>query len=106
VASGAEEAAATDLTAARASLAALKGKEDAVARQQDEYRKQAELLDAQSFDLARLERQVKLDEEAYLSYVRTAEESRLSNALQQSKMLRLAILEPATLPNGPVSPDP
>jgi uncharacterized protein involved in exopolysaccharide biosynthesis len=94
----------TDLTAARASLAALKGKETAVASQAEEFQRQTQLLEAQSIDLARLERQVKLDEEAYLSYVRTAEESRLSNALQQSKMLRLTVLEPATIPDVPVSP--
>lgn len=95
---------ATDLLSARASLAALKGKEDALTVQRDEYRRQAELLDAQSFDVARLERQVKLDEEAYLSYVRTAEQSRLSNALEQSKIMRLTIVEPATVPMEPVSP--
>jgi uncharacterized protein involved in exopolysaccharide biosynthesis len=96
---------ATDLTAARASLAALRGREEALGREQEEYRKRAELLDAQSFDLARLERQVKLDEETYLSYVRTAEQSRLSNALEQNKMLRLNIVEPATVPLVPVSPN-
>src|SRR5262249_50395938 len=52
----------------------------------------------------RLERQVKLNEEAYLSYVRTAEKSRLSNALEQSKMLRLKIVEPATIPLEAASP--
>jgi uncharacterized protein involved in exopolysaccharide biosynthesis len=95
---------ATDLTAAKASLAALRGKEDAIAKQSDEYRQQAEMLDSQNFDLARLERQVKLDEEAYLSYVRTAEESRLSNALEQSKLMHLIVVEPATTPLEPVSP--
>jgi len=97
-------AGANDLTSARATLAALRGKEEAVTKQADEYRKQAEMLDAQNFDLARLERQVKLDEEAYLSYVRTAEESRLSNALEQSKLMNLIVLEPASVPVVPVSP--
>ena len=45
--------------------------------------KKAEFLDGRSFDLARLERQVKLDEETYLSYVRSAEESRLSTAFDR-----------------------
>lgn len=94
----------TDLVASRAALAALKGREDALARAADEYRKQAEFLDSQSFDLARLERQVKLDEETYTSYVRSAEQSRLSNALEQSKLLRLRIIEPATLPLQAIAP--
>lgn len=97
-------AAANDLTSARAALAAVRGKEEALAAQAAEYKKQAEMLDAQNFDLARLERQVKLDEEAYVSYVRTAEESRLSNALEQSKLMRLVVLEPASVPLEPVSP--
>ena len=98
------QASSVDLPGARATLAALKGKEEALAHERDEYRSQAELLEAQTVDLARLERQVKLDEEAYLSYVRTAEESRLSNALEQTKMLRLTIVEPATIPLEAVSP--
>ncbi len=95
---------ANDLTSARASLAALRGKEEALAKQADEFRAQAEMLDAQNFDVARLERQVKLDEEAYLSYVRTAEQSRLSNALEQSKLMHLIVLEPAGTPVEPISP--
>ena len=47
---------------------------------------------------------MKLDEETYTSYVRSAEQSRLSNALEQSKLLRLRILEPATLPLEAVAP--
>ena len=94
----------TDILSARASLAALKGKEEALGKQRDEFQKQAVMLDSQSFDMQRLERQVKLDEEAYLSYVRTAEQSRLSNALERSKLLQLTILEPATVPGKPVSP--
>lgn len=98
------DATGTDLMAARAALAALKGREDALAKAADQYRKQAEFLDSQSFDMARLERQVKLDEETYTSYVRSAEQSRLSNALEQSKLLRLRIIEPAELPQQAVAP--
>ncbi len=94
----------TDIVAARATLAALKGKETAVSQQREEYRRQAQLLDSQDFDITRLERQVKLDEEAYLSYVKAAEQSRLTNALEQSKLLRLTVLEPATIPGQPIDP--
>src|SRR5262245_11633212 len=98
------DATGTDLVSARAALAALKGREDALAKAAEQYRKQAEFLDSQSFDLARLERQVKLDEETYTSYVRSAEQSRLSNAMEQSKLLRLRIIEPAELPMQSVAP--
>ena len=41
----------TDPVAARATLAALQGKEAALARQRDEYKKSLEQIEAQSFDL-------------------------------------------------------
>ncbi len=104
VASSGPGDAGTDLFSARAALAALKGREDALATATAEYRRQAEFLDSRSFDLARLERQVKLDEETYTSYVRSAEQSRLSNAMDQSKLLRLRILEPATRPMEAAAP--
>jgi uncharacterized protein involved in exopolysaccharide biosynthesis len=103
-AGGEQSGTGTDLVAGRASLAALKGREDALAKAAEEYRRQAEFLDSQGFDLARIERQVKLDEDTYTSYVRSAEQSRLSNALEQSKLLRLRIIEPATLPLQAIAP--
>src|SRR5215813_4724791 len=101
---GAATNAGTDLVAGRATLAALQGREAALSKEADEYKKKADFLDSQSFDLARLERQVKLDEETYLSYVRSAEQSRLSNAVEQSKLLRLRIIEEAPLPLEAVFP--
>jgi uncharacterized protein involved in exopolysaccharide biosynthesis len=101
---GSASAAGTDLVGGRAALAALQGREAALAKAADEYKKQADFLDSQSFDLARLERQVKLDEETYLSYVRSAEQSRLTNAVEQSKLLRLRIIEEAPLPLEAIAP--
>ena len=95
----------SNLVDSRARLAALRGKEQALARQVETYGKQAEMLKAGAFELMRLERQVKLDEEAYLSYVRAAEQSRLSNAIEQSKLLRLTIVEHAVVPMEPVRPN-
>src|SRR5262249_10113958 len=71
----------------------LKGREEALERERAPYQSEPEFIDARTPDLPRLERQAKLDEEAYLSYVRTAEESRVSNALEQSKLLRLRIID-------------
>jgi uncharacterized protein involved in exopolysaccharide biosynthesis len=88
----------SSLLAARDTLEGLKGKEEALEREKAAYQTQAEFIDARNLDLTRLERQAKLDEEAYLSYVRTAEESRLSNAVEQSKLLRLRIIDRAPLP--------
>ena len=88
----------SSVLAARDSLEGLKGKEEALEREKAVYQSQAEFIDARNLDLTRLERQAKIDEEAYLSYVRTAEESRLSNAIEQSKLLRLRIIDRAQLP--------
>jgi hypothetical protein len=66
--------------------------------------KKAEFLDGKSFDLARLERHVKLDEKTYVSYVRSAEESRLSNTVERSKLPCLRIIEEASLPFEAVAP--
>jgi polysaccharide biosynthesis transport protein len=101
---GAGSAAGTDLVSGRAALAALQGREAALTKAAEDYKKQAEFLDSQSFDLARLERQVKMDEETYLSYVRSAEQSRLTNAVEQSKLLRLRIIEDAQLPLEAIAP--
>jgi uncharacterized protein involved in exopolysaccharide biosynthesis len=101
---GSLSAAGTDLVGGRAALAALQGREAALTKAADDYKKQADFLDSQSFDLARLERQVKLDEETYLSYVRSAEQSRLTNAVEQSKLLRLRIIEDAPLPLEAIAP--
>lgn len=94
----------TDVFAVRSAIAGLKGKEDALTRERETAQRQAEELDAQSYELTRLEREVKLDEQAYLSYVRTTEESRLANALQQSSMLQLSIIERASVPSQATSP--
>jgi uncharacterized protein involved in exopolysaccharide biosynthesis len=47
---------------------------------------------------------VRLDEEAYLSYVRSAEDARLSGALEKTSLLRLRVIELAPTPLEPVGP--
>jgi uncharacterized protein involved in exopolysaccharide biosynthesis len=94
----------TDVFTVQSAIAGLKGKEEALTRERETAHRQAEELDAQSYELTRLEREVKLAEQAYLSYVRTTEESRLANALQQSSMLQLSIIEPASVPSKATSP--
>jgi hypothetical protein len=56
----------------RGAEAATQASDRCASRRGSNAEKKAEFLDGQSFDLARLERQVKLDEETYLSYVRCA----------------------------------
>lgn len=90
---------------ARAELAAVTAKEAALLEQVKDYRQRTKAVEARAFDIARFERQVQSDEEAYLSYVRAAEEARLANAIEQTKLLRLTVIEPATTPIEPTSPN-
>lgn len=61
-------------------------------------------LDANSTELARMESERKLMQESYVGYVQQMETARLSNALNQSQILNLAIASPATPPVTPVRP--
>lgn len=92
---GAMESARVDELAARAVALA-----DKVA----ELRQRALAFDTQALDLERLERERRLDEEVYTSYVQQREAARLSNALNQSQILNLAVAAPATAPVSPVRP--
>ncbi len=92
---GAMESARVDELAARAVALA-----DKVA----ELRQRALAFDTQALELERLERERRLDEEVYTSYVQQREAARLSNALNQSQILNLAVAAPATAPVSPVRP--
>src|SRR5262249_41259235 len=89
---------ATDLVGGRATLAGLQGREAALAKEADEYKKKADFLDSQSFDLVRLERQGELHEETHLSYVRSPQHTRPSNAGGPSKRLPLRHLQDRPVP--------
>src|SRR5262249_7482842 len=65
--------AATDLVAARAVLAALRGREKALAQGRETYRQRLVMLEAQGGELARLQARVKVDEDAYVGSARTTE---------------------------------
>src|SRR5579883_3477768 len=54
--------------------------------------------------LARLERQVAADKEAYMSYVRKSEEARTAQALNLSKILNVSVAQPASRPLRPSFP--
>ena len=48
-----------------------------------------------------MERQKKTEEDNYLLYKRKQEEARISNALDRSRILNVAIAEPAAVPDLP-----
>jgi len=89
--------AATDLVAARAVLAALRGREKALAQGREEYRRRLVMLEAQGGELARLEEQVKVAEDAYVATARTTEEPRLVPAPDQATLAGPSVIAPASV---------
>jgi uncharacterized protein involved in exopolysaccharide biosynthesis len=87
----------SELVAARAVLAALSGREKALAQGREEYRRRLVMLEAQGGELARLEQRVKVDEEAYVSSARTAEQSRLAPAPDPATLPGPTVIAPASV---------
>jgi uncharacterized protein involved in exopolysaccharide biosynthesis len=93
-----------DLFSTRAEIATQRAREEVLNQELAEYLHEADGLAHSGLDDQRLERQVRLDEEAYLSYVRSAEDARLSGALEKTSLLRLRVIELAPTPLEPVGP--
>jgi len=55
-------------------------------------------------ELDRLERKVDTDKQAYLAYVRKAEEARAARGLNTSKILNISIAQEPMLPTQPTFP--
>ena len=87
----------SELVAARAVLAALSGREKALAQGREEYRRRLVMLEAEGGELARLEQRVKVDEDAYVSSARTAEQSRLTSAPDHATLPAPAVIAPASV---------
>ena len=65
------------------------------------YEQQASVLDRQESVEQDLERKKKAQEDNYLLYQRKQEEARISNALDRSRILNVAVAEPAVVPDLP-----
>ena len=90
-----------ELAKARTELSGLEGNltatRQALARQRQEARR---LEDAEIFQ-ADVDRDLKLAEQNYLSYVKKREETRISNALDLKRIVNVAIAEPPIVPALP-----
>ena len=76
-------------------LAALSGREKALAQGREEYRRRLVMLEAQGGELARLEQRVKVDEDAYVSSARTVEQSGLAPAPDHATLPGPTVIAPA-----------
>jgi uncharacterized protein involved in exopolysaccharide biosynthesis len=88
----------SELAKGRAELRSLQSKADNLTHVVAEYDRQARAMDEQQLQYADLLRNSKSAEENYLLYVRKREEARITNTLDQSRILNVRVIQPATSP--------
>jgi uncharacterized protein involved in exopolysaccharide biosynthesis len=93
-----------ELAKARTELAALEARAAATQRIVRAYRENASQLDGEEMAQQDLIREAKAAQDNYLLYLRKQEESRISDALDQKRIVNVAIAEAATVPALPSSP--
>src|SRR5579863_8544085 len=93
-----------DLAKARAEAASYQAAQKTEAEQLVELRNQLKTMTTDGVEIGRLERKVDSDKEAYMSYVRKGEEARAAEALNQSRILNVSVVQEPTTPIAPVSP--
>ncbi len=85
-------------------IIALRSRDKKLAQQTTDYKLQLGRLNKAETRLSELERQVKIDEENYLLYSKKTEEARIASAMDASKIVNFAVIEPAMPPINPVRP--
>ncbi len=93
-----------DLAKARAEAASDKAAQTTEAAQVATLQNQLKQMTTDGVEIERLQRKVDSDKEAYMSYVRKGEEARAAEALNQSRILNVSVVQDPTTPIDPVSP--
>jgi uncharacterized protein involved in exopolysaccharide biosynthesis len=93
-----------DLAKARAEAASYRAAQTAQMAQVAALRDQLKSMTIDGVTIERLERAVQSDKEAYLAYVRKGEEARAAEALNQSRILNVSVVQDPTAPIEPVAP--
>jgi uncharacterized protein involved in exopolysaccharide biosynthesis len=91
----------SELARARSELAAEQARAEALSRTLRSYEQQASELDQKGAVEQDLLRDKKAQEENYLLYQRKQEEARISNALDRSRIVNVAVVEAAAVPYFP-----
>jgi len=91
----------TELAQSKAQMAAIQARMETLRSQISTDRAQLDHLDAIAAEPERLEQEVTTARETLLTYVRKEEEARFSNALDESGILNLKVVERATVPHSP-----
>jgi uncharacterized protein involved in exopolysaccharide biosynthesis len=89
---------------ARADLTGARARYESLRTQVASQRQQLDQLTQKSLTMDGLRRETKAAEEAYLLYQRKHEEARISAAMDQQRIVNVAIAQPAKRPLRPVSP--
>ena len=93
-----------ELAKLRAEAASFKAAQTTQAAQVATLRDQLRTMTSDGVTIETLQRSVDSDKEAYLSYVRKGEEARAAEALNQSRILNVSVVQTPTMPLEPVSP--
>jgi uncharacterized protein involved in exopolysaccharide biosynthesis len=93
-----------DLAKTRAQAASYKAAQTTEAAQVVALRGQLTTMTSDGVTIETLQREVDSDKEAYLSYVRKGEEARAAEALNESRILNVSVVQTPTAPIEPVSP--
>jgi uncharacterized protein involved in exopolysaccharide biosynthesis len=93
-----------ELTKAQADLTSLRAKLVSTANTVSEYRKEAQHLNDSEITQQDVVRNAKTAEDNYLLYSKKLEEARITEALDQKRIINVSVAEQPTLPSMPVSP--
>jgi len=96
----------SELTKAQSQLSAEQARAAALSRSVQAYEKQASELDQQEVTQEGLLRDKNTEEANYLLYMRKQEEARISDALDESRIINVAVVEPVTVPVVPARSRP
>ena len=90
-----------ELLRAEAILDGTEARVASLRSQVNEYRKELDILNRNSFDLESLNREARAAEEDYQLYRKKYEEARMSAAMDQEKFINVTVAEPAQMPLKP-----
>jgi uncharacterized protein involved in exopolysaccharide biosynthesis len=93
-----------EITKAQAELTGLRARLVSTASTISDYRKEAQHLNNSEIGQLDVVRNAKTAEENYVLYTKKLEEARITEALDQKRIINVSVAEQPTLPSTPVSP--
>lgn len=94
----------TDLAQAKAQASSVAAEQATLSQEISQGEEQLTQMANAGIELDRLERKVDTDKQAYMAYVRKAEEARAARGLNTSKILNITIAQEPMLPSQPKFP--